>query len=127
VKEGREVPRRGFVAKRDVLPDPVYNSKIVTRLINNIMLDGKKGVAQKIVYGANSYRSSNKVDKKYCDDDPTLIETIYYYQTDILEVYDYVIDTYTWTSKCQITTYHNYKLRETFTQKVNADNSVSYI
>ena len=46
------MPRRGFVAKRDVLPDPVYNSKIVTRLINNIMLDGKKGVAQKIVYGA---------------------------------------------------------------------------
>jgi len=46
------VPRRGFIAKRDVLPDPLYNSKIVTRLINNIMLDGKKGVAQKIVYGA---------------------------------------------------------------------------
>ena len=46
------MPRRGFIAKRDVLPDPLYNSKIVTRLINNIMLDGKKGVAQKIVYGA---------------------------------------------------------------------------
>ena len=46
------MPRRGFVAKRDVLPDPLYNSKIVTRLINNVMLDGKKGVAQKIVYGA---------------------------------------------------------------------------
>ena len=46
------MPRRGNIAKRDVLPDPVYNSKIVTRLINNIMLDGKKGVAQKIVYGA---------------------------------------------------------------------------
>ena len=46
------MPRRGQIAKRDVLPDPVYNSKIVTRLINNIMLDGKKGVAQKIVYGA---------------------------------------------------------------------------
>ena len=46
------MPRRGSVAKRDVLPDPIYNSKIVTRLINNIMLDGKKGVAQKIVYGA---------------------------------------------------------------------------
>ena len=46
------MPRRGFVAKRDVLPDPLYNSKLVTRLINNIMLDGKKGVAQKIVYGA---------------------------------------------------------------------------
>ena len=46
------MPRRGQVAKRDVLPDPLYNSKLVTRLINNIMLDGKKGVAQKIVYGA---------------------------------------------------------------------------
>ena len=44
--------RRGQIAKRDVLPDPLYNSKVVTRLINNIMLDGKKGVAQKIVYGA---------------------------------------------------------------------------
>ena len=46
------MPRRGSIAKRDVLPDPLYNSKIVTRLINNIMLDGKRGVAQKIVYGA---------------------------------------------------------------------------
>jgi len=46
------VPRRGFIAKRDVLPDPLYNSKQVTRLINSIMLDGKKGVAQKIVYDA---------------------------------------------------------------------------
>jgi small subunit ribosomal protein S7 len=46
------MPRRGSVAKRDVLPDPLYNSKQVTRLINNIMYDGKKGVAQKIVYGA---------------------------------------------------------------------------
>ena len=46
------MPRRGKIAKRDVLQDPVYNSKLVTRLINNIMLDGKKGVAQKIVYGA---------------------------------------------------------------------------
>ena len=46
------MPRRGSIAKRDVLPDPMYNSKLVTRLINNIMLDGKKGVAQKIVYGA---------------------------------------------------------------------------
>ena len=43
---------RGSIAKRDVLPDPMYNSKLVTRLINNVMLDGKKGVAQKIVYGA---------------------------------------------------------------------------
>ena len=46
------MPRRGAVPKRDVLQDPLYNSKLVTRLINNIMLDGKKGVAQKIVYGA---------------------------------------------------------------------------
>ena len=46
------MPRRGSIAKRDVLPDPMYNSKLVTRLINNIMLDGEKGVAQKIVYGA---------------------------------------------------------------------------
>ncbi|MBQ8794723.1 MAG: 30S ribosomal protein S7, partial [Clostridia bacterium] len=46
------MPRRGFIAKCDVLPDPLYNSKIVTRLINNVMLDGKKGVAQKIVYDA---------------------------------------------------------------------------
>ncbi len=52
MKEGRKVPRKGFIAKREVLPDPVYNSVVVTKLINNIMLDGKKGVAQKIVYGA---------------------------------------------------------------------------
>ena len=46
------MPRKGHIAKRDVLADPIYNNKIVTKLINNIMLDGKKGVAQKIVYGA---------------------------------------------------------------------------
>ncbi|HIV11318.1 MAG TPA: 30S ribosomal protein S7 [Candidatus Faeciplasma avium] len=46
------MPRRGNIAKRDVLQDPIYNSKLVTRLINNVMIDGKKGVAQKIVYGA---------------------------------------------------------------------------
>ena len=46
------MPRRGYIAKRDVLPDPIYNSKIVTKLINNIMLDGKKTVAQAIVYDA---------------------------------------------------------------------------
>jgi small subunit ribosomal protein S7 len=46
------VPRRGHVPKRDVLPDPIYNDKVVTKLINNIMLDGKKGVAQQIVYDA---------------------------------------------------------------------------
>ena len=46
------MPRKGHIQKRDVLADPVYNNKVVTKLVNNIMLDGKKGVAQKIVYGA---------------------------------------------------------------------------
>ena len=46
------MPRRGNVPKREILPDPVYHSVLVTRLINNIMLDGKKGVAQKVVYDA---------------------------------------------------------------------------
>ena len=46
------MPRRGFIAKRDVIADPMYNSKLVTKLINNVMLDGKKTVAQKIVYDA---------------------------------------------------------------------------
>ena len=46
------MPRKGHTQKRDVLADPIYNNKVVTKLINNIMLDGKKGVAQKIAYGA---------------------------------------------------------------------------
>ena len=46
------MPRRGSISKRDVLPDPMYNSKLVTKLINNVMYDGKKGVAQTIVYDA---------------------------------------------------------------------------
>ncbi len=46
------MPRRGNIAKRDVLPDPVYNNKVVTKLINQVMLDGKKGIAQGIVYDA---------------------------------------------------------------------------
>ncbi len=46
------MPRKGHTQKRDVLADPVYNNKVVTKLINNIMVDGKKGIAQKIVYGA---------------------------------------------------------------------------
>ena len=46
------MPRKGYIAKREVLPDPIYNSKVVTKLVNNVMLDGKKTVAQKIVYGA---------------------------------------------------------------------------
>ena len=57
------MPRRGKIAKREVLCDPVYNSEIVTRLINNIMLDGKKGVAQKIVYGAFD-RIANETGKE---------------------------------------------------------------
>jgi small subunit ribosomal protein S7 len=50
--EGRKVPRKGNVPKREVLPDPMYGSKVVTKLINNVMLDGKKGIAQRIVYDA---------------------------------------------------------------------------
>ena len=46
------MPRRGHISKRDVLPDPLYNDKIVTKLINNVMYDGKKSVGQRIVYGA---------------------------------------------------------------------------
>ena len=53
------MPRKGHNQKRDVLADPLYNKKVVTKLINNIMLDGKRGVAQKIVYGA-----FNRVDEK---------------------------------------------------------------
>ena len=57
------MPRKGHIAKRDVLADPIYNNKIVTKLINNIMLDGKKGVAQKIVYGAFD-RTANETGKE---------------------------------------------------------------
>lgn len=53
------MPRKGTIAKRDVLPDPIYNSKLVTRLINKIMIDGKKGTAQGILYGA-----FNKIEAK---------------------------------------------------------------
>ena len=52
VKEGRVVPRKGHIQKREVMPDPIYDDVVVTKLINNIMLDGKKGIAQQIVYGA---------------------------------------------------------------------------
>ena len=52
LKEGRTVPRKGHIVKRDVLADPLYDNKVVTKLVNAVMLDGKKGVAQKIVYGA---------------------------------------------------------------------------
>ncbi len=61
------MPRRGNIAKRDVLPDPIYNSKLVTKLVNNIMYDGKKGVAQKIVYEAfdivNEKTSENPLEQ----------------------------------------------------------------
>ena len=51
-KEGSKLPRKGHISRREILPDPVYNNLVVTKLINNIMKDGKKGVAQKICYGA---------------------------------------------------------------------------
>lgn len=57
------MPRKGHVAKREVLPDPLYKSTLVTKLINSIMLDGKKGVAEKIVYGAFN-RVSEKTGKE---------------------------------------------------------------
>ena len=57
------MPRKGHIQKRDVLADPIYNSKVVTKLVHNIMLDGKKGVAQKIVYGAFN-RISEKTGKE---------------------------------------------------------------
>ena len=54
IKEGSEMPRKGNIPKREVLPDPMYGSKVVTKLINNLMYDGKKGKAQRIVYDAFS-------------------------------------------------------------------------
>ena len=63
------MPRKGHVAKREVLADPIYNSKLVTKLINSIMLDGKKGVAQKVVYGAFD------IVKEKTDKDPVEVFT----------------------------------------------------
>ena len=60
------MPRKGHIAKRDVLPDPMYNSKVVTKLINGIMEDGKKGVAQKICYDAFAI-IAQKSDKEALD------------------------------------------------------------
>ncbi|MDX1359195.1 MAG: 30S ribosomal protein S7 [Clostridia bacterium] len=60
------MPRKGHIPKRDVLPDPMYNDKVVTKLINNIMQDGKKGTAQKICYGAFDI-IRNKTDKDPLD------------------------------------------------------------
>lgn len=64
------MPRKGHLSKREVLPDPLYGSKVVTKLINNIMLDGKKGAAQKIVYGA-----FNRVAEKTGKDAMEVFET----------------------------------------------------
>jgi len=75
MKEGSIVPRRGNVPKRDVLPDPIYHSVMVTRLINSIMLDGKKGVAQKVVYGAFEIINS-KTGKEPLDVFITALENI---------------------------------------------------
>ena len=69
MKEGSKVPRRGNVPKREVLPDPMYRSVLVTKLINSVMLDGKKGVAQKVVYGAFD------IVKEKTDKDPVEVFT----------------------------------------------------
>jgi len=69
------VPRRGNVPKREVLPDPMYHSIMVTRLINNIMLDGKKGVAQKVVYSAFTI-VSEKTGKEALEVFMTALENI---------------------------------------------------
>ena len=69
------MPRRGNVPKREVLPDPLYNSVLVTKLVNSIMLDGKKGVAQKVVYGAFDI-IKNKTEKDPLDVFTTALENI---------------------------------------------------
>ena len=69
------MPRRGNVPKREVLPDPLYNSILVTKLVNSIMLDGKKGVAQKVVYGAFDI-IKEKTDKDPMEVFATAIENI---------------------------------------------------
>ena len=69
------MPRRGNVPKREVLPDPLYNSVLVTKLVNSIMLDGKKGVAQKVVYGAFDI-IKEKTEKDPLDVFPAAIENI---------------------------------------------------
>lgn len=69
------MPRRGNVPKREVLPDPVYHSVLVTKLVNSIMLDGKKGVAQKVVYGAFDI-VREKLDKDPLEVFTTALENI---------------------------------------------------
>ena len=81
VKEGSKVPRKGPVPKREVLPDPIYGSITVTKLVNNIMLDGKKGVAQSIVYEA-----FNKVNEKTGKDSLEAFEEALANMTPVLEV-----------------------------------------
>ena len=68
------MPRKGYVAKRDVLPDPIYNSKLVTKLINRIMIDGKRGTAQTILYDA--FADIEKKTGIIYPDSPT--QTIHY-------------------------------------------------
>ena len=63
------MPRRGNVPKREVLPDPIYGSVLVTKLVNSIMLDGKKGVAQKVVYGAQIYLTYYAKELAKCMDE----------------------------------------------------------
>ncbi len=75
MKEGSKVPRRGNVPKREVLPDPLYNSVLVTKLVNSIMLDGKKGVAQSVVYGAFDI-IKEKTDKDPLEVFTTAVENI---------------------------------------------------
>ncbi len=75
------MPRKGNTQKRDVLADPLYNNKIVTKLVNNIMLDGKKGVAQKIVYGA-----FNRIQAKTEKDPVEVFETALNNVMPVLEV-----------------------------------------
>ena len=69
------MPRRGNVPKREILPDPMYNSILVTKLVNSIMLDGKKGVAQKVVYGAFDIIKEN-TDKEPLDVFTAALENI---------------------------------------------------
>nr|WP_042682355.1 30S ribosomal protein S7 [Anaerosalibacter massiliensis] len=78
VKEGSEVPRKGHIIKRYVMPDPLYNDELVTKLINQVMLDGKKGISQNIVYGAFEYM------KEQTGEEP--LETFYKAMNNIMPV-----------------------------------------
>ena len=78
VKEGSKVPRKGHIQKREVMPDPIYDDITVTKLINGIMLDGKKGIAQHIVYDAFDYV------KEKTEEDP--LEVFYRAMNNIMPV-----------------------------------------